>query len=260
MRCSQVIQILEELSPLSFAESWDNPGLLAGRKDKEVKVVYIALDATTEVIREAIRVKADLLLTHHPLIFKGLKQVRTDDFIGRRIFELIQHDICYYAMHTNFDVMGMADAAADEMNLKAPQVLDITFEDEISKEGFGRIGNLPQIMSLKQCCEYVKKCYQIDHVKVFGDLDMDVEKAVIMPGSGKSMIDIALKKGADVMITGDIDHHAGMDAYEQGMAVIDAGHFGLEKIFVPYMKEYLEREQTGLTIYTHEPKCPFTIV
>lgn len=260
MRCSDVIEKLEQLSPLSFAESWDNPGLLAGRKDKEIRVVYIALDATTDVIREAEKVHADLLLTHHPLIFRGIKQVNTDDFIGRRVFQLISKDICYYAMHTNFDVMGMADAAADEMNLRSPQVLEITFEDDISKEGFGRIGDLPQIMTLKQCCEYVKKCYGIEHVKVFGDLDMDVQKAVIMPGSGKSMIDAALKLGADVMITGDIDHHAGIDAVEQGMAVIDAGHYGLEKIFIPYMKEYLNREMPQLMVYTENPACPFAVI
>lgn len=260
MRLSEVIEKLEELSPLSYAESWDNPGLLAGRKDKEVRTVYVALDATSEVIDDAIRKHADLLLTHHPLIFKGIKKVNTDDFVGRRIVKLIQNDISYYAMHTNFDVMGMADASADELNLIAPQVLEITYEDEISKEGFGRIGNLPQVMSLRQCCEYVKKCFGLPNVKVFGDLDTHVRKAVIMPGSGKSMIEEALKKGADVMITGDIDHHAGMDAVEQGMAVIDAGHFGLEKIFVPYMQEYLNRELGHLTVCSHKPDFPYVII
>lgn len=260
MRCEEVIGKLEELAPLMFAESWDNPGLLAGRKNKEIHTVYIALDATSDVIEEAVRLKADLLLTHHPLIFKGLKQVNTDDFVGRRIFRLIQNDICYYAMHTNFDVMGMADAAADELGLKKREVLELTFEDEIAKEGYGRYGRLPEIMTLRECAAYVKRKFGIEWVKVFGDLDMEVETAAIMPGSGKSMLGEAIQKGIDVMITGDIDHHDGMDAWEQRMAVIDAGHFGLEQIFVPYLKEYLERETTGLQIYCSRPVSPFVMV
>ena len=105
MRCADVIRKLEELSPLAYAESWDNPGLLAGRTDKEIKRIYIAVDATTEAIAEAESVGADMLLTHHPLIFKGIKKVNSEDFIGRRILTLLHADMCYYAMHTNFDVM-----------------------------------------------------------------------------------------------------------------------------------------------------------
>ena len=128
MRCADVIRKLEELSPLAYAESWDNPGLLAGRTDKEIKRIYIAVDATTEAIAEAESVGADMLLTHHPLIFKGIKKVNSEDFIGRRILTLLQADMCYYAMHTNFDVMGMADAAADELKLlqgEAEKIRDI---------------------------------------------------------------------------------------------------------------------------------------
>ncbi len=135
MKCYEIIDKLESLSPTEFAEEWDNIGLLAGRRDKEVRTVYIALDATDDVIEEAVRLGADLLLTHHPLIFKKMSRVNTDDFIGRRVCELIRNDISYYAMHTNFDVMGMADAAADELSLKDRRVLDVTYEDDISKEG-----------------------------------------------------------------------------------------------------------------------------
>lgn len=260
MRCEELMNALEQLAPPMFAESWDNPGLLAGRKNKDIHTVYIALDATSQVIEDAIRMHADLLLTHHPLIFKGLKKVNTDDYVGRRIYRMIQNDMCYYAMHTNFDVMGMADAAADELGLKNRNVLEITFEDDIAKEGYGRTGRLPEIMSLRECGEYVKKCFQIPWVKVFGDLEMEVETAAIMPGSGKSMIEDALRSGVDVMITGDIDHHDGIDAWERKLAVIDAGHYGLEQIFISYMKEYLEREIGGLHVICEKRKSPFEII
>lgn len=111
MECKKVIEILEKQSPKSYACDWDNVGLLVGREDKEIQKIYIALDATDEAIEEAIANGADMLLTHHPMIFKGMKRVTQEDFIGRRIIRLIQNDMVYYAMHTNFDVMGMADLA-----------------------------------------------------------------------------------------------------------------------------------------------------
>lgn len=260
MHCADVIRKLEELSPLSYAESWDNPGLLAGRTDKEIKKIYIAVDATTEVVAEAESAGADMLLTHHPLIFKGIKKVNSEDFIGRRILKLLQADICYYAMHTNFDVMGMADAAADELKLQNREVLDITFEDDIAKEGFGRLGDLPYPMTVDECAAYVKERFHLQAVKVFGQGSQKLVRAAISPGSGKSMIAPAIGKGAEVLITGDIDHHEGIDAVEQGLAIIDAGHYGLEKIFVPYLQEYLKRETEGIEIITQGKADPFRIL
>ena len=139
MRCSEIMNILEILSPVAFAEKWDNVGLLVGRRDKTVHKVMLALDATDDVVEQAVLQGADLLLTHHPLLFSPIKRITEDDFVGRRLYKLIRNDICYYAMHTNFDVMGMADAAADAMELLNPEVLDVTYEDEIANEGIGRI-------------------------------------------------------------------------------------------------------------------------
>ena len=147
MKCKDVIACLEKIAPRCFAEKWDNVGLIAGREDKEINKILIALDPTSEVVEEAVSWGADLLITHHPLIFSGIKSVTTNDFIGKRVFHLIYNDICYYAMHTNFDVMGMADAVADELKLEKSQVLDVTFQDEISKEGIGRMGELSLTMS-----------------------------------------------------------------------------------------------------------------
>lgn len=260
MRCYEIIEKLESLSPAAFAEDWDNIGLLAGRRDKEVGTVYIALDATDDVIGEAVRLGADLLLTHHPLIFKKLGRINTDDFIGRRVYELIRNDISYYAMHTNFDVMGMADAAADELSLTDRQVLNVTYEDDISKEGCGRVGRLREHMSVADLAELVKAKFHVPNVRVFGDLGDIVETAAVMPGSGGDYIRDALRTGADVMITGDISHHEGIDAVAQGITVIDAGHYGIEKLFISYMEEFLRREMRGLQIYKAEIREPFVVV
>ena len=260
MKCHHIMDSLEELSPVSYAEDWDNVGLIVGRKDKEVRKLYIAVDPTDEVIQSAIEVQADMLITHHPLIFKAIKKVNNDDFIARRVLRLARHDISYYAMHTNFDVMGMADAAADEIGLKKRSVLSVTYEDDIAKEGFGRVGRLPAVMTLKECAEHVKKCFKLKYVRVYGDLSTELETAAICPGSGRSMIKDAIVVGADVYVTGDIEHHEGLDSVAQGLTVIDAGHYGIEKIFIGYIREYLKRNFPDITVFTHRDVEPFVIV
>ena len=103
MRCSEIINILEELAPHRMACEWDNPGLLAGRKEKEVKKLLLCVDADDEAVALAVRQGADMIVSHHPLIFRSIKRVTDEDFIGRRLVEMIQSDLSYFAMHTNFD-------------------------------------------------------------------------------------------------------------------------------------------------------------
>ena len=254
MLCREVTDIIEQRFPKEYALDWDNVGLLAGRDDKEVRCIYIALDASDEVIHAAARQGADMLVTHHPLIFSGMKRITNQDFIGRRILGLIRRDISYYAMHTNYDVLGMAALSGSMIGLKQPEALEVTCE---AQEGIGRIGQLEKAVSLKQCCEDVKRAFHLESVRVFGNPDRTVERIAICPGSGKSVIGEALKKQADVLITGDIGHHEGIDAAAQGMAVIDAGHYGLEHIFVEDMKDYLGKKLECVQIIT-APVChPF---
>ena len=257
MLCQEIMKKLEELSPLTYAENWDNVGLLVGRADKEVTRICIVLDVTDEIVERAITENTHMIISHHPLIFKPVERVNSENMTGRRLLSLIQNDICVYAMHTNFDVMGMADAAADEIALKDRNVLNIIYEDEISKEGCGRYGKLPKAMSLEACAQLVKMVFQIKSVRVYGNLDQTVETAAIMPGSGGDMIKDVLKLGLDVMITGDIKHHEGLDAVGMGLAIIDAGHFELEKIFIPYMKEFIERNMNGIIVSTPRQTAPY---
>lgn len=260
MRCSDVMKILETLSPKNFAENWDNVGLLVGRKEKTVHKVMLALDATDDVVEQAVLQQVDMLITHHPLLFSGIKKITEDDFIGRRLIKLIKNDICYYAMHTNFDVMGMADAAADAMKLQDCEALEVTYEDEIAKEGIGRIGKLSHEMSVEECAAFCKEVFEIDSIRVYGEPDAMLETAAIVPGSGKDYIETALNKGADVYITGDIGHHHGLDAMEQGLVIMDAGHYGIEKIFVPYLAEFFASQMPELIVVKAVQKAPFYVM
>ena len=257
MRLSEIMKQLEEFCPASFAQDWDNVGLQAGRADKEVKKVLIALDCTSEIVDEAVRCGADLVLTHHPLLFNGIRHVTDQDFVGRRIVRLLQNDISLYSMHTNFDVMGMAGEAAEKLRLLHPDVLEVTYEDSISREGLGRIGELPEHMTLEETAQLVKEVFRLPGVRCYGDPQQAIVTVAVMPGSGKDELDLAAEKGADVMITGDVSHHAGLDALEKGIAVIDAGHYGVEKLFIPYMKDYLEREMPELSVVCAKEKEPF---
>lgn len=260
MRAKEIIQKLEILSPLQYAEKWDNSGWQCGRGEKEVQKILLAVDATDEVVDEAILSEADLLITHHPLIFPSVSKITDQDFIGRRLLKLLQADICLYAMHTNFDVMGMADEAADRLDLRNRKVLDILYEDEISSEGIGRIGRLPNTLSLRETAELVKETFLLDSVRVYGDLDKRIEWAAISPGSGKKMSAKAIAGHADVLITGDIDHHEGIDSVARGLSIIDAGHFGIEKIFISYMKNYFLHELTDITVVAASQNEPFQMV
>ena len=105
MFCKEIMEKIEKSYPRAYAMDWDNVGLLVGRDDKEVKKIYVALDATDDVVDAAVEAGTDMLVTHHPLIFFGMKKINNLDFIGKRLLKLIQNDISYYAMHTNYDVM-----------------------------------------------------------------------------------------------------------------------------------------------------------
>ncbi|MCF2569569.1 Nif3-like dinuclear metal center hexameric protein [Mediterraneibacter glycyrrhizinilyticus] len=260
MQCKEIMQVIEAAYPRSAALDFDNVGLLAGRAGKEVNRVYLALDATDAVIDRAIEAGADMLITHHPLIFSPMKRVTDEDFIGRRVVKLIQSDIAYYAMHTNYDVLGMATLSEKILGIKNSQVLDVTMCEDGNEEGIGRVGDLEKPMTLEECCVYVKHKLKLGSLKVFGDMNGIVSRLAVSPGSGKSAVTPAIAKGADVLVTGDIGHHDGLDAVEQGLAVIDAGHYGTEYIFIDDMKHFLEDKLPVLDIMTTPIVHPFQVI
>lgn len=246
--------------PAAVAEDWDNVGLLTGDDESEVKHVFLALDLTETVLDEAIRAGADMIVTHHPMIFSGIKKINNHSFTGRKILTLIQKGIVYYAMHTNYDVLGMADLSADYTKMHDTTVLFITEERDGEVQGFGRVGKLPREMTLREYAQLVKESLKLNDVKVYGNLDSMVKCAAVCTGSGKSMIKDVIKAGADVYVTGDIDHHTGIDTVAQGLALIDAGHYGTEYIFMDAMKKELTQAFPELKISCAEVKSPYTIL
>lgn len=253
MKCRDVMELLRKIAPEQYALEWDNVGLLVGREEKEIKRVLVALDATDSVIEQAVEGEADLLVTHHPMLFAPLKRIVDSDMNGRRILRLIGDDICYYAMHTNCDTMVMAEEAADRIGLREGKVLEpAAGETEI---GIGRYGELEEEITLWELCDRVKKAFGLESVRLVGDPGASVKRAAISTGSGKSMIRPALCAGVQVLVTGDIDHHSALDSLDQGLSLIDAGHYGTERFMVDLVADYLT--QFGLDVWKAEESSPF---
>ena len=130
MKVNELTAWLESRYPASSAEEWDNVGLLVGDDTREVTHVFLALDLTQDTLSEALDAGADMIITHHPMIFKGMKKINNHDFQGRKVLSLIRNGIAYYAMHTNYDILGMAKLSADRLKLREQEILTVTEEGQ----------------------------------------------------------------------------------------------------------------------------------
>ncbi len=239
MKCSEIIKILEEQSPKSYAEKWDNIGLLVGSNEKQIKNILITLDVTNEVINQAKTQNTDLIISHHPLIFSPLKSITDDTPTGAKLINLIKSDISCYALHTNFDISTMADQAAQKLGLTSTVPLTEYPHIPDNKKGLGKIGIIKTPQTVEQCAAQIKEKFDLQTLSIYGDPKALVTTISILPGSGKDGILPSIKKGANLLVTGDINHHQGLDAAEAGLNIIDAGHYALEIIMLPYLKNYL---------------------
>lgn len=260
MILKEIIAQLQAAAPEELAQEWDNVGLLVGDDAQEIGGIYIALDADEAAIAEAKAAGAELLLTHHPLIFSPLKKINRDSFTGARIVELLQSHMCCYAMHTNFDASHMGRLAAERIGLSVEAPLaDLMVRDGM-EYGIGVVGELDGACTLHALGKLVKERFDARSVRLFGDPEGKVRRIAICPGSGKSTIGDAVLAGADVLLTGDIDHHSGIDAVAQGLSIIDAGHYGLEHIFTGFMEQYLRKRLAGVRIAVQPHREPFDII
>lgn len=246
---AEIIEKIEEFYPKSLAESWDNPGLLAGRRDKEVKTVVIALDLSRRVVDLAVKERANLILTHHPLIFGSIKAVSDDTFLGRKLLTLIENKIGCYAMHTNFDIAlhGMAYIAAEKLGLEDFVPLEVTGEQDGKAVGIGFVGDLTQPLTARELALLCKQCFSLTSAFYY-DGGRPIQRVAVCPGSGRHMMDAVMEAKADAFVTGDTGHHDGMDYYDEGITLVDAGHFGVEHIYVEHMKHFMEKHFPDLKL------------
>lgn len=267
MQVAELMGILEKLAPPALACSWDNVGLQAGRRSAAVHKVYVALDATDEAVEEAIARGCDFLLTHHPLIFDPLKKINEDTLAGRRLLRMIESGLAYYAMHTSYDAApeGMAARAAARLGLtRTIPMEEVCLPPQTAAAdvtGIGRVGQLPAPMRVKELAALVKERFELPHVTVYGaEKNPLVERIAILPGSGKGEVDLARQLGAQAYITGDMGHHPAIDAAAWGLPVIDAGHAGVEWIFIPHLTEYIRLQAPELEVIAAPTALPGEIL
>ncbi|MEM1486117.1 Nif3-like dinuclear metal center hexameric protein [Oscillospiraceae bacterium PP1C4] len=228
MIVKDVYNAINSAADFSLAMGFDNVGLLVGDPDAMVKGVLIALDVTDNVIDEAVARGANLIVTHHPVIFNPMKRVTADTLVWR----LIRADISVISAHTNLDIAkgGVNDILAQTLGLEEVVMLEQTSDGE----GLGRIGTLPRGMTPPEFAYYVKRMLNAGAVR-YCDGGCAIEKVAVGGGSCGSLLDVVAKSGCQAFVTGDVKHDVMLDAVHRGITLIDAGHFCTENLVVEYL-------------------------
>ena len=244
LSCQVVMNALERIAPRHLAEDWDNTGLLVGSYAQKVERILVALDVDDIVVAEAIERGADMIVAHHPAIFRGMKQLRTDLPLGRRLAALLTHGIAVAAAHTNLDITrgGVNDVLAARLGLEKLSTFITTEQADGSAESLGRIGTLPAPVAIDDFAHSVCKRLGVSHVRLVRAAGRPVRRVAVVGGAGAEFIDTAVRRGADVYLTGDVKYHEAQRAAEQGMHLIDAGHFGTERPVLPVLADLLRAE------------------
>ena len=224
MKVKDIINVIEEFAPASIQEGWDNSGLCVGSPEDEVTSILFALDCTPELVDEAVDCGADMIVTHHPLIFSGLKKISPDDFIGKAVIKAIKAGISIYAAHTNADkvIAGVSGAMAERLGLENVNIL----ADEGNGVGLGVVGTLPQPISSNQALKLVKEKFGLKMIKASRPIEGLVTKIAMCGGSGGSLIGAAQKSGAQLFISGDISYHNFFT--QNDFMIMDIGHYESE--------------------------------
>jgi dinuclear metal center YbgI/SA1388 family protein len=248
---ADMARLMEKVAPAFLAESWDNCGLQVGALQWPVRKVWVALDPLLSVVAAAAEQGVDLVITHHPLIFKPLRKIDLDTTEGRIIAAALKGQVAIYAAHTNLD--SASDGINDELACKigldrltplVPAKPPEFHDSEISKiklAGMGRVGRLNPPRMVTQLATEIKKQLGLTKVKVAGNADRMVEKVAVCSGSGGGMLDKFFASEADVFVSGDLGYHDARAVEDSGRALIDIGHFASEHLIVDALFKKLEQ-------------------
>ena len=276
---AQITKILDQLAPPLLAEEWDNVGLQIGDLRLPVQRIWIALDPTPKVVKAACENNVDLLITHHPLIFRPLKSIDFESPDGSVIQMAAHHQLAIFSAHTNLDIAreGVNDILAQRLGLRhlailqpvqlregAKEELPPTSSDQ-TEHGIGRIGLLDKTLSLKALVSVVKKKLGLDFLKVAGNPKIKISRVAICSGSGSSLMQAFLSSKAQVYISGDIHYHDAREAEKVGRAIIDIGHFPSEHLMVDALVKQLKNiiAKSGINVEISActiEKDPFRII
>lgn len=229
----EISRYLDSRVPYATKMDFDNVGFLAGTADREVKRVLCALDITDQVIAEGAKLGAELIVSHHPLIFHALKQVRSDDLAGRKILALARNGMSAICMHTNLDLAagGVNDALIAALGVADARPME-------GEAAMARYGTLPSPVSLAEFLSSTKKALGANGLR-YVDSGRRISVVGCCGGSGGDYMEAALAAGCDVFVTADVRHDRFLAAGELGISLIDGGHFSTENVVVPRLRALL---------------------
>lgn len=239
VKVKNIIELMEKLAPKALAEPWDNPGLMVGDEEMAADRILFALDCSEAVLDEAIKVNANMIITHHPMIFKGIKSLNYSTPLGRKLVKAVKNDIAIYSAHTNLDIAegGTNTALARLIGLKNTMPLLKLDNDTY----IGKWGELEKGISFKAFIEEFKKKINAEHIVVNGDMNRIIKRVGLCTGKAASSeyISAAKSKGCDLYITGDVGYHDGQTAEDMDICLIDGTHYLTEVIVVPRLCKYI---------------------
>jgi dinuclear metal center YbgI/SA1388 family protein len=232
---TNLLGTFESLWPLAGAEEWDRPGLTTGNSNQSISKALLSVDVTIEVLSEAKQLGCELVISHHPVLLKGVNSLSEDQLKGELVSFAVKNSIAVYSAHTNADIVvdGVSDILAQELGVANTKPL-IATGDGI---GHGRIGKLKSPQSLSDYAKFVSSRLPETSapVRVAGDLNKIIETVAVVGGAGDSFIPGAAQSGADLLITSDLRHHVVLDAVSDPtnpLALIDISHFAAESLWL----------------------------
>jgi len=262
-----ILASIETNAPHALAEPWDNVGLLVGDELREVHHILVALDPTNQLLDEAISLKADTIITHHPLIFHPVSAINTTDPIGKIIEKALVNKISIIGCHTNLDnaADGVSHALATKLGLNNLRPLLPTVSPAGPGTGTGCIGNPSQPVDTQNFLQRVLDTLHIANISIAGPIPETTNTVAVCGGSGSTFTEAAYKSGADLYITAEIKHDIARWAEEYNFCVIDAGHYATEQFAISLMAEKLRttasNKEWQLEITeTKTEKNPFTCI
>lgn len=242
---THIYDAIDRLAPFWLTMDFDNTGILVGDRNREIACALLALDCTPAVVEQARQLGAQLIITHHPVIFHPLKRVNEDAVV----YQLIRSDIAVISAHTNLDIAqgGVNDALASAIGLRDCRGLELL--NEQTGAWLGRIGTLPEPLSPEAFAAHVKSCLNAASVK-FAATPRAIRTVALCSGSGADCLDAAISAGADALLTSEVKQHEYLAATAAGISIFDAGHFDTEDIVIEPLRDYLAKEIPDVHFFT----------
>jgi GTP cyclohydrolase I len=255
-----IAAFINSIAPPELAEEWDNPGLIAGNYNKKVASIMICLDVTIQSVKNAVKQRADMILSHHPLVLKGVTQIDTGSRTGEILKILIENDIFAFCAHTNLDAAPEGTGHALASSLKLMNIKRINSKAGSLASRYAWAGDIAVPMKTDEFIKYLKKHMNINKIRIAGSTSGIVRKVALLPGAFEIEALEEIRENCDILITGDIKYHAAQEIIASGFCAVDAGHFATEKYVLDTLGAKIKAEFPHIKINIDtDQKDPFVI-